>query len=201
MAFFASFAPLREMFPASRMSVVRSPSSQSPIFPQKLIQHHPTRRSHVERVLHPQHRDPHVRIGQRRNLRTHSIHLIAKYHAHGKARLPVKQIHRMHAGLDHGDLHLPRTQSSKPALRVVPTLPRYRQFRTQRRLVNLLMRRRSCNPRQKKLLDPRCIGRPEKRAHVIKRAHMIQKNRNRHGGQVIITLAGFSGPKWESVGS
>ena len=55
-------------------------------------------------MLASQHRDTNVGIGQRRCAREQSIGLVPEQHAHRKARTPVEQVHRVHAGLDRRDL-------------------------------------------------------------------------------------------------
>src|SRR5579871_4768834 len=87
-----------EVFPALTMSEragtqcaeglwLSSDALHAAPLPQQLIQHHSPRGRHVQRLLLSQHRNAHMRIRHRQQLRTQPIYFMSKHHEIGRAHV------------------------------------------------------------------------------------------------------------------
>ena len=112
--------PVRKRALVPEFAITSSRLGERSVLAQQLIHHHASRRSDVQRMLCPQHRDAYVRIAARRYVRTYPIHLVPKHHAHRKPRRPIEQVHRMHRGLDRRESRT-RARESHPAAAPAPT--------------------------------------------------------------------------------
>src|SRR5262245_53921116 len=84
--------------------------SKLPVLSQQFIYHHTACRGDVQRMLHSEHRNPHVRIAERRYFRSYSVDLVPEDHANGKVRAPIEEIHSVHGGLNRCELIIALTQ-------------------------------------------------------------------------------------------
>ena len=162
---------------------------QGPVFPQQFVKNHAARGRDVQRMFEAQHGNPHVGIGQRRDLRSDAFGFVAKHHAHREPRPPIEQIHRVHAGFDHGDFATGGLKRSDLLSRLPGVLPRDGQLGAESRLRNHPLRRVPGDARQIQPLDTDGVGRPKKGADVIEAADVFEQNRDRQRPDTFIRHA------------
>src|SRR5450755_1049153 len=78
-------------------------------------------------------------------------------------------------------------------------LPRLTLLRAQSGLADRLLRWIAGDAAKVQLLDARCVGRAEKRAHVIHAAHIVQQNRNRQAKNMLVSGGGLRSLKREAL--
>ena len=136
-----------------------------------------------------------MRVGERSHGRRQAVGLMAEQHADREARLPVEQIHRMHAGLDGGDLEVRFAQFADGDLGFPGMFPRDRVLGSKRRLRDHVLRRIAGDSGQMQLLNSRGIRRAKERAHVVKAADVFKQSPHGQGPDGFVRSGACGGAK------